>query len=76
MLITRKSMISGIVRTKELAITQAQFDAWYYGGDLIQSAMPNLSADDHEFILTGMTPEEWQDTFGDSDDDPYVGFEP
>jgi hypothetical protein len=28
-------------------------------GELIQDAMPNLSADDREFIKTGITPEEW-----------------
>jgi hypothetical protein len=25
----------------------------------IQNAMPNLSTDDREFLMTGVTPEEW-----------------
>jgi hypothetical protein len=26
----------------------------------IQDAMPNLSADEREFIMTGMTPADWE----------------
>ena len=29
------------------------------GCELIQNAMPNLSADEREFLMTGITPEEW-----------------
>ena len=31
---------------------------------LVQNAFPDLSADDREFILTGITPEEWDQIFG------------
>lgn len=58
MLITRKSPVSGNVNTREINVTQEQLDAWA-GGMLIQQAMPNISADDCEFIKTGITPEEW-----------------
>jgi hypothetical protein len=30
--------------------------------------MPNLSADDREFLMTGTTPEEWDEMFGDDED--------
>ena len=56
--ITRKSLFSGVVRTRELDITQAQLDEWENGA-LIQNAFPHLSADDREFLMTGMTPGEW-----------------
>jgi len=46
----------------EIAVTQAQLDAWQ-AGTLIQDAMPNLSADEREFIKTGITAEEWDDMF-------------
>ncbi len=55
-------MFSGVKRTKELDITQEQMDA-YNAGALIQNAMPQLSADDREFILTGATKEEWDEAF-------------
>jgi len=62
MLITRTSPFSGITNSMEIAVTQAQLDAWE-SGTLIQDAMPNLSADEREFIKTGITAEEWDDMF-------------
>jgi len=59
--ITRTSMLSGIDRTKTFDITYDQYYAWYTEGELIQNAMPNLSASDREFIMTGITDEEWND---------------
>lgn len=40
--------------------------AWndYKGGMLVQNAFPNLSADDREFIISGISPKGWADTFG------------
>lgn len=64
MLITRKSTLTGNVHTLEISVTEAQLEAWK-AGELIQKAMPNLTADDREFILTGVTPEEWDATFSE-----------
>jgi len=58
MKITRESVLSGITRTKEIEVTPEQFSNWE-NGMLIQKAMPHLSADDREFMMTGITPEEW-----------------
>ena len=63
MLITKKSMFSGEWNTMDIPVTQSQIDDWE-SGTLIQDAMPNVSADDREFLMTGVTPEEWTDTFG------------
>lgn len=63
MKITRTSPFSGKTNTREIPVTQEQIDAWR-GGVLIQDAMPNLSADDREFLMTGTTPEEWKELFG------------
>lgn len=62
MLITRISPISLDTNSMEIAVTQSQLDAWQ-AGILIQDAMPNLSADEREFIKTGITPEEWEAMF-------------
>ena len=56
--ITRISPVTAAVKTLELDITMDQYSRWR-GGELIQNAMPNLSADDREYIMTGMTPEDW-----------------
>lgn len=60
MFITKKSIITGIERTLDLDVTQDQIDAWY-NGMLIQDAMPNLSPEDREFIMTGITSDEWDE---------------
>ncbi len=58
--ITRTSMISGITRTRDINVTQDQLDNWQ-NGMTIQKAMPHLSTDDREFIISGATPEEWDE---------------
>lgn len=35
----------------------------YEGGALIQDAMPNVSADDREFLISGICPKCWDSTF-------------
>jgi hypothetical protein len=42
------------------------FDAWD-SGELIQNAFPTLSADEREFIKTGILPKEWDAMFGEED---------
>jgi hypothetical protein len=61
--ITRTSMVSGITRTLDLPVTQEQLDN-YAQGALLQNAFPNLSADEREFIKSGITTEEWESLFG------------
>jgi hypothetical protein len=64
MQITRRSPFSGISTTLDLPITEAQIIA-YNGGMLVQNAFPNLNADEREFIMTGITKAEWDETFGE-----------
>jgi hypothetical protein len=64
MLIERTCPLSGKPKTMTVPVTQAQLDDWD-SGTLIQDAMPNLSADEREFIMTGMTPDVWDKLFGE-----------
>tara|TARA_Y100000034_G_C6571462_1_gene247693 strand:+ start:311 stop:505 length:195 start_codon:yes stop_codon:yes gene_type:complete len=57
-------MFTGNTATREIPVTQAELDDWA-SGTLIQNAMPSLSADDREFLMTGATPEEWDEMFPD-----------
>ncbi len=66
--ITRKSTLTGVVRTRDLPVTKEQLDAWL-AGQFAQDAFPHLSADDREFIISGITPEEWAEAFP-PDDEP------
>lgn len=60
--VTRTSTLSGVQRTFMLNITQEQIEK-YAGGALIQHAFPNLTPDEREFVLTGITQEEWDEIF-------------
>jgi len=64
MLIEKESPSSGNKNVMDIDVTEQQIASWR-GGELIQNAMPNLSADEREFIKTGITPEEWENVFGD-----------
>lgn len=69
MLITRRSIISGIERTIDLPVTTDQLNAYMYEGILLQNAFPDLTPDQREFILTGTTPEEWDEAFPEVDEE-------
>jgi hypothetical protein len=69
MLITRRSIISGIERTIDLPVTTDQLNAYMYEGILLQNAFPDLTPDQREFILTGTTPEEWGEAFSEVDEE-------
>tara|TARA_B110000908_G_scaffold101601_1_gene119811 strand:- start:41 stop:226 length:186 start_codon:yes stop_codon:yes gene_type:complete len=60
MKITRTNPFNGEVNTLNIEVTDEQIQA-YMGGALIQDAFPNLSADDREFIKTGITAESWEE---------------
>ena len=62
MRIIRTSRLTGKTTHWDMPITQAQLDAWV-DGELIQNAMPHLTADQREFMLTGITPAEWEAMF-------------
>lgn len=73
MWIKRKSAISGIERNRNIPVNPDDFMAWQSGLGNIQDIMPYLNDDDREFILSGITPEEWDDAFSDIeefDDEP------
>lgn len=64
MLIEKKSILSGVVRVVNMPITYDQYNDWK-GGMLIQDAMPQLTEDQREFMISGITPKEWQEVYGD-----------
>ena len=73
MMVTRKSMMSGEVRTLNLDVTNQQLQRWR-AGELIQNVMPKLTPSEREFIITGVTDEEWQESMREADHDIDTGF--
>lgn len=68
MLIRRKSMFSGIERVLDIPVDPEDYARWQLG-EPIQRAMPYLNDADREFIKTGVTQEEWDAAFKESDED-------
>ena len=64
MQIVRTSPVSGITRSLEIPCTEEQM-ANYMNGALSQVAFPNLTADEREYILTGITKDEWNALFSE-----------
>lgn len=67
MKITRTSIVTGITRTLDINITEEQLQAWK-DGMFIQDAAPHLSPDDREFIISGITPDEWDEVMVNKED--------
>jgi hypothetical protein len=63
MKILRQSPFSGNFHEMDLDVTEEQLARWE-NGEMIQDVMPHLTADEREFIMTGITPQEWEETFG------------
>ena len=66
MKILRRSILTGRVHVRDINITGAQLEAWQRG-ELIQDAAPDLTASEREFIINGVTDEEWSEAFGEEE---------
>jgi len=63
MKITRISPFSGHTHTMDIDVTKEQLARWK-NGELIQRVMPHLTADEREFLMTGITLGEWEKYLG------------
>jgi len=61
MLIKRTSSISGITREKDIPVNPEDYINWKSGAGGISDLMPYLTSEDHDFILSGITKDEWRD---------------
>lgn len=68
MLVTRRSQMSGVESTMDLDITIDQLfriENRFSTKELIQNIVPHLSKEDREFLITGITPKEWNEMFNE-----------
>lgn len=63
MRVTKRDPFSGKINTMDLNITEEEIDRWRDGSELIQNAFPHLTADQREFLMTGIMPDEWDKAF-------------
>jgi len=64
MKLSKRSIISGKINEMDLDITEEQYFNWK-NGDLVQRAFPQLNSEEREFIVSGITPKEWKEVFGE-----------
>jgi hypothetical protein len=63
MIVNRLSHLTGKVNQMEIPITPQQLVLVENREGTIQQIVPHLSAEQREFLMTGMTPEEWNAAF-------------
>ena len=67
MLFSMRSMFTGKINQMDLPVTPEQINEWKISGRVIQKALPMLNADQREFLISGTTPEEWYEIFGEEE---------
>jgi len=63
--VMRVSPLTGKTNIMQIDITLDQIHQWENGLGLIQDIMPNLTASEREFIMSGMTDDDWNEAFGE-----------
>lgn len=64
MKVYRQCRITKQLNAMDIDVTEEQLRLWEEGM-LVQEAMPHLSPDEREFLMTGITPQVWRELFGD-----------
>jgi hypothetical protein len=70
MKVTKRSSLTGKENTMNIDVTPEQLfriENRMNTTELIQNIVPNLSMSDREFLMTGITNEEWIRMFGEVD---------
>ena len=70
MKVERKSLLSGITTSREIDAPPTKILNYLAGRDTryVQDIFPELSVSDREFMMTGITPEEWDAEFPPDED--------
>lgn len=66
----KRSIITGKEGSMEIPLSQEEFETSYNSwrsGTLIQEAFPTLTVEQREFLMTGITPDEWSRAFGEEE---------
>lgn len=68
MKIVRISTFSGKENVMDLDVTNEQLNDWLDNKKCIQDVFPNLLPDEREFLMSGITPAEWDHMFGSDEE--------
>ena len=68
--VTRQSVLTRKMNTMELPILQEHLDIYdKIGGFNVQDIFPQLDAEQREFLINGVTPDEYTKYIGEEEDD-------
>lgn len=74
MKLTKTSLLTGAIHTLEIDVTDEQLARWKSGVN-IQDACGHLTPEEREFIMTGITPNEWDLHMTSEDEEDEVSAE-
>lgn len=63
MIIERKSAITGVVHKRDIPIKVNDYNDYKAGYGPLYTVAPYLSSEDREFIISGITGDEWKAAF-------------
>ena len=63
-MVHKVSILTGKESRMVLPLRSGQIEHWLESCMLVQDAFPQLSDSAREFLISGITPEEWDATFG------------
>ena len=63
--ITRNCILDDSVSSMDFSITFEALQQYCTGTVNVQDAFPDLTTEQREFLLSGITPDKWTSTFGD-----------
>lgn len=66
--VEKHSILTGKQNVMFIPVTEVEIAKWLADGTLVQDAFPQLSDSAREFLMSGITPEEWDATFGKGDE--------
>jgi len=69
MQISKVSPLTGKTNTMNIPVTEEQLSRWQRREGLIQNIMPELTAEQREFLMSGYTPEDWSTLFPPEEDE-------
>ena len=70
MRVPRRSILTGTLHLRDVPVTLAELER-FEAGELAHVVWPHLSADDREFLVTGITPEEERNLLPPEDEEAW-----
>ena len=68
MKISKTSILTGKINTLDIPISEVEYATYLTRDRPIQEILPNLTVDEREFLISGISQDEWLQAFGKEDE--------